>query len=75
MAQPWEPNDEKDENEELAITEHRDAAEPAVTAEDEQAVEVAEPDPRAALDALGEDVASSPARRGHEDPEISAERG
>lgn len=68
MAQIWEPGEEKDENEELVVTEHRDASGPGITSEDEQGVEIPEgEDPREALEALGEDVASSPARRGHED--------
>jgi len=71
VAQIWEQNEEKDEDDELVVTEHRDEAEPAVEPEDEQAVETTEPDPRAALDELGEDVSSSPARRGHEDIEES----
>lgn len=68
MAQIWEQNEEIDENEELVVTDHRDEAEPAVGPEDEQAVETATGGGRAPLEALGEDVASSPARRGHDAP-------
>lgn len=85
MAQLWEQNEEKDEEEELVVTEHRDAPAPAVPPEEEQAVEVPEgEDPRDALDALGEDAASSPTRRGHEelleedaetDPDATGTRG
>lgn len=67
MAQIWEQNEEKSEDEELVVTEHRDSPEPAVTPEEEQAVETAGDDPREALEELGEDVSSSPARRGHEE--------
>lgn len=67
MAQIWERNEEKNEDEELVVTDHRDESEPVVTPEEQQAVETPSGDPRNALDALGEDVASSPARRGHED--------
>ena len=75
MTRIWEQNEEKDEEEELVVTEHRDDERPAVALEEEQTVE-APPggDPRNALDALGEDVASSPARRGHEDPQTEAPR-
>lgn len=66
MAQVWDQNEEIDEDDELVVTEHRDEPEPAVRAEDEQSVETATPGGRASLDALGEDVASSPARRGHD---------
>lgn len=60
----WEQNEEKSEDEELAVTEHRDAEEPAVAPEEEQGVETNVDDPREALEELGEDVSSSPARRG-----------
>lgn len=66
MAQIWKPNEEKSEEEDLVVTGHRDDEQQQVMAEEEQAVEAAEASPRNALDALGEDVASSPARRGHE---------
>lgn len=74
MSQIWEQNEEKDEEEELVVTEHRDQGEPAVTPDEEQQIETASDDPRSALDELGEDVSSSPARRGHEDPETVAMR-
>jgi len=74
MAQLWEQNEEKDEEDELVVTEHRDDSEPAVPPEEETAVETPAGDARGALDALGEDVASSPARRGHDDPEAWARR-
>ncbi len=66
MAQIWEQNEKKSEEEDLVVTSHRDEDEPAVTAEDEESVETPSGDPRNALDALGEDVSSSPARRGTE---------
>ena len=72
MSQIWEQNEEKDEEEELVVTQHRDDREPVVTPDEEQQIETPSDDPRSALDALGEDVSSSPARRGHEDPEIAA---
>jgi len=71
VATAWEPNEEKDADDELTET-LPDQPAPLVTPEDEQGVEVTGGDPRSALDALGEDVASSPARRGHEDPELAA---
>ena len=74
MSQIWEQNEEKDEEEELVVTEHRDVSEPAVTPDDEQQIEAPSDDPRSSMDVLGEDVSSSPARRGHEDPEIAAMR-
>lgn len=67
MAQLWEQNEEKNEEEELVVTDHRDSEEPAITSDDEQIVEVTTSDPRDALGELGEDVSSSPAQRGHED--------
>ncbi|WP_449278843.1 hypothetical protein [Leucobacter sp. GX24907] len=68
MANVWGQNEEKNEEDELVVTTHRDEPDPAVTPAEEQAVEVPEgEDPRDALDALGEDVSSSPARRGRED--------
>lgn len=67
MAKVWEQNEERDENEELVVTEHRDADGPALEPEDEQAVETTEDDPHEALEELGEDVASSPAQRGHDE--------
>jgi len=66
MAELWEQNEEIDENEELVATDHRDESSEIVTPEEEQAVETTASDPREALEELGEDVASSPARRGHE---------
>ncbi|MFC5337672.1 hypothetical protein [Leucobacter denitrificans] len=67
MAEIWEQNEEISEDEELTVTDHRDEAEPKVSPEEEQAVEVTTDDPREALEEQGEDVSSSPARRGHED--------
>lgn len=64
MAQLWEQNEEIDENEELVVTEHRDESEPAVPPEEEPSTETDVDDPQEALDELGEDVSSSPARRG-----------
>lgn len=72
MAEIWEQNEEKGPEDELVVTEQRDAERPAVDPDDEQAIETTESDPRDALEELGEDVASSPARRGHEDPEEAA---
>lgn len=66
MAELWEPTDEIDENEELVVTDHRDEASEHVTPDEEQAVETTADSPREALEELGEDVASSPARRGRE---------
>jgi len=74
MTRIWEQNEEKGEEEELVVTEHRDDERPAVAPEEEQTVEAPGGDPRNALDALGEDAASSPARRGHEDPQTEAPR-
>ncbi|WP_416446636.1 hypothetical protein AB3K78_04860 [Leucobacter sp. HNU] len=72
MAEIWEQNEEKGPEDELVVTAQRDSGRPAVEPEDQQAVETTEPDPRDALEELGEDVSSSPARRGHEDPEEAA---
>jgi len=66
MPEIWEQNEEKSEDEELVVTEHRDDPEPAAPPEDEESVETTGADPRKSLDELGEDVASSPARRGSE---------
>ncbi|WP_053352049.1 hypothetical protein [Leucobacter musarum] len=63
MAELWEPTDEIDGDEELVVTDHRDEDRPLVDAAEEQAVEVTADDPRDALEELGEDVSSSPARR------------
>ncbi len=70
MAEMWEPNEEIDENEELVATDHRDEDLPEVDPEDEQLVETTADDPRVALEELGEDASSSPARRGQEDPAV-----
>lgn len=64
MAKLSEPSDEVGADEELTVTDHRDAAEERVSPEEEQDVETAEDGPREALEVLGEDVASSPAQRG-----------
>lgn len=64
MAQISRPNEEVDEEEELVVTDHRDAIGENVPPEEEQAVETTEETPREVLEDLGEDVASSPARRG-----------
>lgn len=72
MARIWEQNEELGEEDELVVTEHRDAEEPVVgpadESADEQAVETALGGGRNPLEELGEDVASSPARRGHDAP-------
>ena len=73
MAQIWEQNEERDEDEELVITSHRDDDEPNVSAGNEEEVEVPQGESaRDALRVLGEDVASSPARRGHDNAEEGA---
>ncbi|GAA2185569.1 hypothetical protein GCM10009786_02540 [Leucobacter alluvii] len=74
MAEIWEPTDEIDGDEDLTVTDHRDEDRPLVSADDEQAVEVTTDDPREALEELGEDVASSPARRA-EDTETDLDAG
>ncbi|MBS3181762.1 hypothetical protein [Leucobacter manosquensis] len=74
MAEIWEPTDEIDGDEDLTVTDHRDEDRPLVSADDEQAVEVTSDDPREALEELGEDVASSPARRA-EDTETDLDAG
>ncbi len=81
MADSWKQNEEKSEEEELVVTDHRDAPEDplplgfegeSAAAEEVPDEQLREGDPRSALEVLGEDVASSPARRGHEDPETAA---
>ncbi|MGO3152695.1 MAG: hypothetical protein ACTIJJ_08765 [Galactobacter sp.] len=72
MAEIWEQNEEIDEEEELVATNHRDDVEPLIEGEDEQEIETTHETPRAAMDELGEDASSSPARRGHDDPEAAA---
>ncbi|UOQ58437.1 hypothetical protein MUN78_06280 [Leucobacter allii] len=68
MDRGWEPNETRDEDAELVVTEHRDGSEPAVPPEEETAVELpAGETPREGLEALGEDVASSPAQRGRDE--------
>lgn len=74
-AQVWDPNENIDEEHELVATDQRDADEEQVTPDDEQAVETIHEDPRDALAELGEDVASSPARRGHENENENADEG
>lgn len=74
MAEIWEPTDEIDGDEDLTVTDHRDEDRPLVSADDERAVEVTTDDPREALEELGEDVASSPARRA-EDTETDLDAG
>ena len=73
MAEIWEQNEEIDEETELVATNQRDDAEAIVEPDEEQEVQVTTADPREALDALGEDVASSPARRGHDNREGEAD--
>ncbi len=73
MAEIWEPTDEIDGDEDLTVTDHRDEDRPLVSADDERAVEVTTDDPREALE-VGEDVASSPARRA-EDTETDLDAG
>ena len=71
MIDSWKQNEEKNEDDELAVTDHRDQEGLTVTADDDQTLpaSAAEQDSREALEALGEDVASSPARRAHDDIE------
>jgi len=71
MVDSWKQNEEKGQDEELAVTDHRDQEGLTVTADDDQTLPVpaAEQDLHEALEALGEDVASSPARRAHDDIE------
>lgn len=64
MGRLWEQNEELDENDELVVTDHRDETEPAVPPEEEPSTGTTTGDPQEALDELGEDVSSSPARRG-----------
>lgn len=66
MARIWESNEERDENEELVVTEQRDSDAPAVTADSEESIEATSDDPREVIEQFSEDVESSPARRGHE---------
>lgn len=66
MAEIWDQNEEIDEEHELVATDHRDRDEELVTPDEEQEVETTESTARDALAELGEDVASSPARRGHD---------
>ncbi|SDQ24727.1 hypothetical protein [Leucobacter chromiiresistens] len=78
MAELWEPTDEIDGDEDLTVTDHRDEDAPLVSADDEQSIETTTDDPREALEELGEDVSSSPARRAEEtdiDPEAAADGG
>lgn len=67
MTQMWDKNEEKNAEEELVITEHRDSDVASVTPEQEPQTATTADDPREALEELGEDVSSSPARRAHEE--------
>ncbi|WP_087014271.1 hypothetical protein [Leucobacter sp. 7(1)] len=72
MSEIWERNEEHSGEEELVATAQRDGEAPAVTPGAEQSVQHPEGDnPRDALEVQGEDVASSPARRGHQDRDWS----
>lgn len=67
MAQTGDQNEEIDEEEELVVTDHRDENGPMVSTDNEEEVEIPDGEtPRDAMRVLGEDVASSPARRGHD---------
>lgn len=66
MSKIWDQNEEINEDEELVVTDHRDASSAVIDAEEADDVETTQDDPREALAELGEDVASSPARRGHD---------
>lgn len=72
MSRIFDQNEEIDEETELVATDHRDEAEEAVPPEDEESVETLHEDPREAMEELGEDVASSPARRAHDEPQEDA---
>lgn len=63
MTEAWEQNEELSEEQDLAASGHRDDESPVLDPEEEQAVETTADDPRQALEELGEDVSSSPARR------------
>ena len=66
MTDPWKQNEEKSEDEELVVTEHRDDAVAPLDSEDETSIEMTQDTTRETLQEQGEDVASSPARRGHD---------
>lgn len=68
MARLSDHNEDIDKETELVSTSHRDRSEAIVPLDEEQDVETPHEDPREALEELGEDVASSPARRAHGDP-------
>lgn len=72
MGKIWEPNEEHTEEEELVVTDHRDGDLDLAETEDE-VIRSAEDDAREAVDALGEDVASSPAQRGADVPDEPGE--
>lgn len=65
MGTVWDNNDELSAEDDLVATDHRDAdfLEPEA---DAMQVETSADSPREAMQELGDDVASSPARRGHE---------
>lgn len=67
MARPWDQNEDIDEETELVTTSHRDRVEPIIEPDEEQDVQTPHEDPREAMEELGEDVSSSPARRAHDD--------
>ena len=66
MTHAWKSNEEKDQDDELVVTEHRDRTEPNVTADTEQSIEMVEDTLQESVEVLGEDVASSAAERGHD---------
>lgn len=70
MQDAWKPNDEKHEDEELTVTEHRDGPTPdqEVMSEgaEDPALEVPHRNEEEALEDFSEDVNSSPAERGRE---------
>lgn len=67
MADTWDNHEDLSADDDLVVTDHRDREEPLVEPDEETGVESAAGSPRAALGELGEDVSSSPARRGRGD--------
>lgn len=65
MGQIWTQNEEKDGDDELVVTFEQSPPQPGGEERRDTGVEVPPgTDPQEALDALGEDVSSSPAERG-----------
>lgn len=72
MARLGDQNENIDQETELVSTSHRDREDELVRPDEEQDLETLHQDPREAMEELGEDVASSPARRAHGDPQEGA---